>query len=507
MVAVSFIAVNTVHAQDETPPTIPTGVSATVTQSGQVYVTWNPSTDNVGVVGYYVYRDGQLVANTPGFLYFTDNAPAGTHTYTVSAYDAAGNVSGQSTPSGLVTVIADTQPPSVPGDFTLVPSSSSVVLSWSASTDNVAVVGYYIYRNGQKMILQNQITGTSYTDTGLSPGVTYTYQVGAYDAAGNIAKTNPMSVTTIFDVTPPSPPFNLQAKATSTSEIDLSWGPGSDNIAVVGYQIYRNSAYLGMANGTSTTYQDTGLSANTQYSYWVVSVDEVGNLSIDSTPADATTFPPDVTPPSIPSGLSYASPSTSEIDLSWSASTDNVGVAGYYIYRDGNQIGTTASTTYADTGLTTSTTYLYAIKAYDAAGNISPQQSIGATTLATNPIIPVATPSTTNPGQTTTQPPYIPPYTPPTSTTPPVSQSGYVFTTTLAFGLRGTAVQNLQTILIRQGDLGAAYGTGYYGSLTQKAVQKFQCAKSIVCYGSPYTTGWGLVGVRTRRALNALSSE
>ena len=276
--AASLVAIPAAHAQDMTPPTVPTGISAYITQSGQVYVPWNPSTDDIGVVGYYLYRDGQLVANTPGLLFFTDNAPAGTHAYTVAAYDAAGNISGQSPASSLVTVVADTTPPTAPTGLTLVPSSSSIALSWIASTDNVAVIGYYVYRNGQKMNLPNQITGTNYTDTGLSPGIAYSYQVGAYDAAGNIARSNQISATTIFDVTPPSPPYGLHALATSTSEIDLSWSPATDNVAVAGYQIYRNSAYLGSGNGTSTTYQDTGLSPSTQYSYWVVAVDEVGNV-------------------------------------------------------------------------------------------------------------------------------------------------------------------------------------------------------------------------------------
>jgi len=488
------------HAQDVAPPSVPTGISAYVTQSGQVYISWSSSADNVGVEGYYVYRDGTLVANTPGLLFFTDDAPAGTHTYTVAAYDAAQNVSSQSLPSSLVTVIADTTPPTAPANLTLVPSSSSIVLSWGASTDNVAVIGYYVYRNGQKIILPGQITAASYTDTGLSPGVTYSYQVGAYDAVGNITRSNSVSAATIFDVTPPSSPYNLRAIATSTSEIDLSWSPAMDNIAVAGYEIFRNSVHIGNSVGTSTVYQDTGLSPSAQYSYSITAVDEVGNMSIQSTPASATTFQPDTAPPSIPTGLSFVSPSTSEIDLSWKPSTDNVGVAGYDVYRDGTQIAATVSATYVDTGLATSTTHLYAVRAYDAAGNISPQQSIGATTLATNPIVPVAPTAPTNPTSTVPQPPPPPP---PVTTNPP-SVSGYVFTTLLSMGLRGTAVQNLQSVLIQQGDLGSAYATGYFGLLTQKAVQKFQCAQGIVCSGSPYTTGWGSVGVRTRKALNAL---
>lgn len=79
----------------------------------------------------------------------------------------------------------------------------------------------------------------------------------------------------------------------------------------------------------------------------------------------------DTTPPSAPTDLTAVAASLSELDLSWTASTDNVGVAGYQIYRDGSEIGTTSNATYADTGLAASSTHAYIVKAYDAAGNIS----------------------------------------------------------------------------------------------------------------------------------------
>jgi chitodextrinase len=95
---------------------------------------------------------------------------------------------------------------------------------------------------------------------------------------------------------------------------------------------------------------------------------------------------PDTTPPSTPTNLTATAVSSSQIDLSWSASTDNVGVTGYKVYRGGSQIATTTSTTYSDTGLTPSTTYTYTVTAYDAAGNTSTQSSpASATTQAPPP--------------------------------------------------------------------------------------------------------------------------
>lgn len=84
---------------------------------------------------------------------------------------------------------------------------------------------------------------------------------------------------------------------------------------------------------------------------------------------------PDTTPPSVPSGLTAAATSTSQIDLSWTASTDNVGVAGYNVYRNSVYFTSVAGTSYNNTGLTMGTTYSYRVSAYDAAGNESAQSA------------------------------------------------------------------------------------------------------------------------------------
>jgi len=108
----------------------------------------------------------------------------------------------------------------------------------------------------------------------------------------------------------------------------------------------------------------------------------------------AATSTPDTAAPSVPSGLSATPVSSSQINLSWSASTDNVGVTGYRVYRGGTQIGTTGGTTYQNSGLAASTAYTYAIAAYDAAGNVSARSaSVGATTQTI--VVPTSTPTST----------------------------------------------------------------------------------------------------------------
>ena len=99
--------------------------------------------------------------------------------------------------------------------------------------------------------------------------------------------------------------------------------------------------------------------------------------------ATVTVTAPDTSPPTVPTGLSATAVSSSQINLSWTAASDDVGVAGYRIFRGGTQVGSSTTTTYSDTGLTANTSYSYTVLAYDAAGNLSDQStSASATTLA-----------------------------------------------------------------------------------------------------------------------------
>ena len=136
------------------------------------------------------------------------------------------------------------------------------------------------------------------------------------------------------------------------------------------------------------------MSASTSYTYRVRATDAAGNLSPYSNTASATTPTPDTTPPSQPGTLSATAVSSGEVDLSWGASTDNVGVTGYRVERctgsscsNFTQIASTAGTgtTYADTTVSGSTSYSYRVRAFDAAGNLSPYSN---TASATTPAAP-----------------------------------------------------------------------------------------------------------------------
>ena len=141
------------------------------------------------------------------------------------------------------------------------------------------------------------------------------------------------------DTTPPTPPSGLTATAASPSQINLAWTASTDNVGVTGYLVERCQGAGARPSrrsprATTTTYSDTGLAAATSYSYRVRATDAAGNLSGYSNTATATTpAPPDTTPPTAPAGLTATAASPSQINLAWTAATDNVGVTGYLVER------------------------------------------------------------------------------------------------------------------------------------------------------------------------------
>lgn len=358
---------------DALPPTVPGNIQGLAVSTSQIDLTWNPSSDNVGVTGYEIRRDGVLIATVAQTSYSDTGRSANTtYSYTVAARDAAGNVSAESVTINVTTqASADTQAPTTPtglnGNSV---SPSQIDLTWNASTDNVGVTGYEVRRDGA---LIATVTQTSYSDSGLTANTSYAYTLAARDAAGNVsAETSAINVMTQVsgDTQPPTTPTGLSGNAVSASQIDLSWNASGDNVGVNGYEVRRNGTLI--ATVAQTSYSDTGLTASTSYAYTVAARDAAGNVSPESTAVNVTTqASTDTQSPTTPGGLSGNAVSASQIDLTWNASSDNVGVTGYEVRRDGVLIATSAVTNYSDTGLSASTGYSYTVTARDAAGNVS----------------------------------------------------------------------------------------------------------------------------------------
>jgi chitodextrinase len=197
------------------------------------------------------------------------------------------------------------------------------------------------------------------------------------------------------DTTVPSVPTNLTATAVSSSQINLSWNAFTDNVAVTGYKVFRAGAQIATVNPPGTSYQDTGLTASTAYAYTVSSFDAALNNSAQGASVSATTqAAADTTAPSVPTNLTATAVSSSQINLAWTASTDNLATTGYKVFRAGAQIATVNApgTTYQNTGLAAGTAYAYTVSAYDAAGNNSAQ---GASASGTTQAAPVTLTSLT----------------------------------------------------------------------------------------------------------------
>lgn len=186
------------------------------------------------------------------------------------------------------------------------------------------------------------------------------------------------------DTQAPSAPTNLAASNITQTTVDLSWTASTDNVGVTGYDVYQGASLLGTVTGTSASI--TGLIASTAYSFSVKAKDAAGNISPASNTVNVTTLsPPDTQTPTAPTNLIASNITTTTVDLSWTASTDNVGVVGYDVYQGASLLGTVTGTAASVTGLTASTSYTFSVRAKDAAGNVSPaSNTVNVTTLASS---------------------------------------------------------------------------------------------------------------------------
>ncbi|AHA06090.1 MULTISPECIES: lytic polysaccharide monooxygenase [Bacillus] len=175
---------------DTEAPSIPNGIQTQKVTANSIELTWNTSTDNVGVKGYQIFRNGEMIDTVPG-THFIDKKlqPSTEYSYTVKAIDAAGNVSKESTALTAKTTVEapDTEAPTQPkGLHSMGTTASSVDLMWSPSDDNVGVDHYDIYREIEGTMKKIATSNTtSYMDNNLLANKTYKYVVKAVDVAGN----------------------------------------------------------------------------------------------------------------------------------------------------------------------------------------------------------------------------------------------------------------------------------------------------------------------------------
>lgn len=181
---------------DQSAPTAPGGLTAQPVGSTSVALSWQPAQDDVGVTNYLVQRDGRTVATLGvGSTEFTDTglSPGTSHTYTVSAKDAAGNSSAPSAPATVATGGDETAPSAPGGLWATSVAAGEVRLAWDPSTDDSGVVRYEAERDGT--VVGTSVT-TSFTDGTVAAQTGYSYRVVAVDAAGHRTPGQTLSVTT-----------------------------------------------------------------------------------------------------------------------------------------------------------------------------------------------------------------------------------------------------------------------------------------------------------------------
>ena len=210
---------------DDVPPTVPATPRTSNLTCNSVTFAWDAATDNIGVIAYDIFHDGQMIKSVGGSTLSTSFSVMPTVTWGlyVNARDAAGNLSQASDTVSITPPPCqiDNRPPTAPGNLRGTASGTSITLNWTASTDNVGVTAYQIFRDGS---LAGTVAGTppavTFNDAGLQANMRFDYFVVARDAQNNVsAHSNSISVTTGNGCTNP-----VCGTTTVTTDDDVPWG-------------------------------------------------------------------------------------------------------------------------------------------------------------------------------------------------------------------------------------------------------------------------------------------
>ena len=384
-------------AADKEAPTVPADVKASEIAHTGAKLTWTASKDNVEVAGYNVYLNNEKVNDEliTGTEYDLADLTANTeYNVTVTAVDAAGNESEKSEAATFTTEAEkDTEAPTAPTEVKATEvTETTAKVTWSEATDNVGVVGYNVYLNETK-VNDTLVTGTEYALTELTEATEYAVRVTAVDAAENeSARSEAATFTTLKkeepkDTEAPSVPTAVAAADITQTTAKVTWDASTDNVGVVGYNVYVNEAKVNASPVTVTEYDLTGLTEATEYTVRVTAVDAAENESARSEAVTFTTLEAeeetDTEAPTAPAEVKATEVTETTAKLTWNEATDNVGVAGYNVYVNEAKVNEelVAGTEFALTDLTEATEYTVRVSAVDAAGNESARSE--ATTFTT----------------------------------------------------------------------------------------------------------------------------
>jgi uncharacterized protein YkwD/chitodextrinase len=406
----SQVTVTVTAAPVTQPPSAPVLNSATAPSSSEADLGWTASVDAVGVSGYQILRNGGVLATVSGTtLSYADTtvSPGATYSYSVRAFDAAGN---QSAASNSIQVAIPVAPPSagscspaatgaflgcyfnnitLSGEPVLVRTDPQINFDWGSTPPNPSLSrrGFSALWQGNFIFAQGLYTFTTVTSDGMrlyidgnlvlnqwnnQPAATYTVQQAVSQGVHLIT-------LQYYDVT-------------QTSVAHLTWQgtvPVVQLPSIVSFAAAPSAVVAGQpstltwrVNGASAIAIDNGVGNVTGVSSIAVLPAQTTAYTLTATnSAGASTSRATVTvgslqdthPPTVPVLTSAVANGSTAVDLTWLTSVDNVAVAGYQILKNGNAIGSVSVSTlsYTDTGITPGASYTYSIKAYDAAGNYS----------------------------------------------------------------------------------------------------------------------------------------
>ena len=382
----------TAAVSDTTAPTVTwSGPPANSILLGTVTLTATAS-DNVAVGGVQFLLDGNTLLGTEdttspySFSWNTTTASNGTHTLQARARDTSGNTATTAAISVTVDNLAPTGSVVINGNAAAT-RNTTVTLTLSAS-DTQGPVTQMRFSNDGTTFSAAEAYATSKSWALTSGDGTKTVYVQYRDAAGNWSTA--ATDTIVLDTTAPSTSA-ITATVVTSSSVTITWTTNEPSTSQVDYgptTSYGSTTPLDSTLVTAHSVTLIGLTSNATYNFRVHSSDALANEAVSAN----ATFIIDTAAPSIPIGLTATAISSTQINLSWAASTDNVAVTGYQVLRGGIVIATVANTSYSNTGLTAGTNYVYTVKAVDAAGNASAESaSANATTLTPDTTLPSAT--------------------------------------------------------------------------------------------------------------------
>lgn len=354
---------------DTTRPTTPGDLAADIEANGDVTLTWTASTDNLGVVGYRVLRNGAQIDEVVDITATIPTPAAGDHWYQVLAFDAAGNQSFRTPPVQVTIDAGDTTAPTTPQDLAAdIEANGDVTLIWTASSDDVGVVEYDVYRNN---VVIATVPGPTTTITAPAVG-DHWYQVRARDAAANESfKTPPLRVTIApdpaVDTSAPTTPQNLAATLDGNGDAVLTWTASSDDVGVVDYLVFRNGVVIDTVTEATATIPTPAAGSHW---YQVRARDAAGNESFKTPPIEFVVEGADSTPPTTPQNLAGVVEANGDVTLTWGPSADDVGVVDYVVYRNNVEIVLVTDPT-AVIPAPAAGSHWYQVRARDAAGNQS----------------------------------------------------------------------------------------------------------------------------------------